>query len=351
MCEQPLVSVIIPVYNVEQYLYECIDSVVAQTYTNLEIILVDDGSTDGSGKICDEYAEKDERILVMHKKNEGVSSARNSALEISTGTYVAFIDADDYVDSNFINKLYMALFNNNVDIAICGYEKIGGLDLVSGNTTTKYRTEKIVLEKSGRLNTGKLWFHAFDTNFVGCYLWNKLFKKKFLDKMQFDRELCIGEDMIYLAQYLKNVNDAYYINEPLYKYRINCNSALNTTNVLAKDTVIKKIESAIEATEILDSLIQKEKNVLKYYVSYRKVRTSVWCIFKMVVTDLNEKAIFDRIKQIVRQNYCNYTKVRYGSKIQKIAVIGLLCSPKLVFIIGKIFRYLFPQKLYEYSRK
>ena len=114
-----LISIIIPVYNVEQYLSRCIDSVINQTYKNLEIILIDDGSTDDSGEICDEYALKDNRIKVMHKQNGGVSSARNEGLDISKGNYIGFIDSDDFIEKDMYEFLYDLLTKNNCDISCC----------------------------------------------------------------------------------------------------------------------------------------------------------------------------------------------------------------------------------------
>ena len=120
----PLISVIIPVYKVEKYLERCVASVVGQTYKNLEIILVDDGSPDNSGAMCDEYAKKDDRIKVIHKKNGGLSDARNAGLEIMSGSYVGFVDSDDYIATEFFERLYSALKKNDADISMCGVIKI-----------------------------------------------------------------------------------------------------------------------------------------------------------------------------------------------------------------------------------
>lgn len=117
-----LISVIIPVYKVEKYLDECIQSVINQTYKNLEIILVDDGSPDNCGKICDEYAKKDNRIKVIHKENGGLSSARNAGLDIARGEYISFIDSDDYVSKDFIKN--MSIQMANADLIICGMKNV-----------------------------------------------------------------------------------------------------------------------------------------------------------------------------------------------------------------------------------
>ena len=114
------VSVIIPVYNVENYIHRCLNSVISQTYDNLEIILVDDGSTDDSGRICDEYKEKDGRGVVIHKENGGQATARNFALDIATGDYIAFVDSDDYIEEDMFYSMMNEFIYNDVDIVVCG---------------------------------------------------------------------------------------------------------------------------------------------------------------------------------------------------------------------------------------
>lgn len=138
-----LVSVIVPVYNVLPYLRKCIDSILAQTYSNLEIILVDDGSTDGSGAVCDEYAEVDLRIKVLHKENGGLSSARNSGLDVATGDWISFVDSDDYIEKTMIQTLFESCCNNNIPLAVTG---IRAFDNETGQTVSTYipEAEKIV---------------------------------------------------------------------------------------------------------------------------------------------------------------------------------------------------------------
>lgn len=120
----PVVSIIVPVYNVKSYVGECVESLCRQTYTNLEILLVDDGSTDGSGEVCDEYAGRDERIRVIHQANRGLSGARNMGLDDVQGEYIAFVDSDDLVSPNYIETLYELLMKYEADIAACAYIKV-----------------------------------------------------------------------------------------------------------------------------------------------------------------------------------------------------------------------------------
>ena len=119
--EEELISVILPIYNVEKYLEKCLKSVINQTYKNLEIILVDDGSKDNSPQICDEYAVKDKRIVVIHKSNGGLSDARNAGIEIAKGKYIALIDSDDYVEKDYVQFLYQLIKENNAEMSICSH--------------------------------------------------------------------------------------------------------------------------------------------------------------------------------------------------------------------------------------
>ena len=128
------ISVIVPVYNVKLYLHKCVDSILNQTYQNIEVLLIDDGSTDGSSDICDSYTEKDSRIKVVHKKNGGLSSARNTGLDMATGEYILFVDSDDYIDIEMIRRLYDALVKTGADMGVCNIRMVG----VDGLTTFPY---------------------------------------------------------------------------------------------------------------------------------------------------------------------------------------------------------------------
>lgn len=124
---KPLISIIMPVYNVEQYLNYCMESILAQDYKNLEIILIDDGSTDSSGDMCDEYAKNDSRIKVIHKKNGGLSSARNIGIEVMTGKYMTFVDPDDYIRIDYVSRMYKYILEDETDLVVCSYKKILGV--------------------------------------------------------------------------------------------------------------------------------------------------------------------------------------------------------------------------------
>lgn len=169
------ISIIVPVYNVEGYLEECINSLIHQTYLNIDIILIDDGSSDSSGEICDKYKKIDNRIQVVHKKNGGVSSARNAGLSLVNTKYISFVDPDDYVSEQFIEKLYNSLIENSADIAVCNFFTIKGKNIFE---------EKEIRDKN--LNQEEALRLLVKDEIMSSYLWNKLFKRELFNNLQFD---------------------------------------------------------------------------------------------------------------------------------------------------------------------
>lgn len=168
-----LVSVIIPVYKVEKYLNRCIESVVKQTYENLEIILVDDGSPDRCPQMCEEWKQKDSRIKVIHKKNGGLSDARNVGLESMTGRYVTFIDSDDYVHPQFIECLYSSIYNYDADIVACEYQEVNADAVVKEMEVIDCK--KIQLKQLNEIT------HVT----IAINVWNKMYKKELFDIIRF----------------------------------------------------------------------------------------------------------------------------------------------------------------------
>jgi glycosyltransferase involved in cell wall biosynthesis len=176
------ISIIVPIYKVEQYLRKCVESILAQTYTNIEIILVNDGSPDNCGKICDEYAKKDNRIKVIHKENGGLSSARNAGLDTATGDLIGFIDGDDFIDKDMYETLYKLLVENNVDLVECSFK------IVKSCKLKPLQTDKI---NDGRIEMGdnlfalrKLLEHP-----IRNVAWNKLYKRELFDDLRYPDKL------------------------------------------------------------------------------------------------------------------------------------------------------------------
>lgn len=207
--DNPLISVIIPVYKVENYLKQCLDSVCGQTYNNLEIILVDDGSPDDCGEICDEYAMKDSRVKVIHKKNGGLSSARNTALDIAMGDYISFVDSDDYLDLLFYEKLMTTALANDSQIVMCGRYDVSQTGICP----------KFFLDKNCTI-TKKEVMGLILADKIGSQPWDKLYKKSLFENIRFP-EGRVYEDIgtTYLA--FHKCNNFAFMHEPLYYYRLN----------------------------------------------------------------------------------------------------------------------------------
>ena len=234
-----MISVIVPVYGVEAYLDRCVKSLLSQTYTDLEIILIDDGSPDRCGEMCDCWAALDSRIKAVHQKNAGLAGARNAGLEICKGEYVCFVDSDDDIDPQMIGILYKAMHDGNYDLAICGHRRIkeaGQLPPFQG---------KIAEAKA--LNSSELWQEVFGRlNNSAC---NKLYKRNLIGSLRFPLGLIHGEDFIFNLQYITQCKNAVMIDAPLYHYYLRRDSITKSgfreskfDEITAKDMALKLVE-------------------------------------------------------------------------------------------------------------
>lgn len=218
-----MISVIVPVYNVEKYLEQCIDSLLSQTYQNFEIILVDDGSTDSSGKICDIYKENHKNIKVIHKKNEGLGFARNTGLLYATGEYVTFIDSDDYVDKYLLEDLYNGILETDVDVCIGGFKKVAdsGQVLYEEKYDEQYFIHDSTTNKAFIKMLGSL---PSKHDSIRMSVWNVLYKLSIIknNNIQFpsEREL-ISEDLIFDFFYYQHVKKCKILDNSNYYYRSN----------------------------------------------------------------------------------------------------------------------------------
>lgn len=202
-----LISIIVPVYNVEKYLNRCVESIVNQTYKNLEIILIDDGSPDNCPKMCDAWAEKDGRIKVIHKENGGAASARNAGLEVVTGNYIGFVDSDDYIDENMFSEMINSVCVNDSDIAICNTYSIdsnGNIELRSLNYNG------VLVDKYSLISLNK-------GGYFGAVLWNCLFKRELWDNIRFPNYKK-HEDVAVLYYAYYRANKISYVDKALYYY-------------------------------------------------------------------------------------------------------------------------------------
>lgn len=275
------ISIIIPIYNCAQYLSRCINSILAQTYSDFELILVNDGSTDESAIICDEYAKKDSRIITFHKDNEGVSSARNAGLRIASGKYISFIDADDSIDKQFLFTLISK--DIDVDLIICGYTEIDSTSNIVKNQLYNIPSKQIY--KFSEIIKYILSSTYTNSNLTNSCC-NKIYKKSIID----DNNLLFanrkrGEDWLFNIEYLQVIDTAIYHNIPLYKYHRNNTSAMSH---LHENQISLWIENRIIRQDLID----------KYELSINeKLYNTVW--IKKVLQYIYELYYFSNPNKVI----------------------------------------------------
>lgn len=213
------VSVIIPVYNVENFLKQCLDSVANQTLQDFQVIVVDDGSTDGSGKICDDYAALDSRFIVIHKINGGLASARLAGAEKATGDYIINVDGDDYLEKDMLKSLYDAAITNDCDVAVCTFNRIlpdGSIQKAGYKLSGVYDRQRIKKELVPFIVPGT------DAEIFSPNVWTKLIRRELYLKnlTYYDKNLSMSEDVVITVANLINAQSLVYVDKPLYNYRI-----------------------------------------------------------------------------------------------------------------------------------
>lgn len=234
----PKLSVIVPVYNTEKYLRKCIDSILAQTFTDFELILVDDGSTDKSGAICDEYARCDHRIRVVHQENAGVTRARKAGVALSKGDYVTYVDSDDWIDSNTYSNIMFHIEMHNADIGIFAIALEKSLPIVISNCIgegvfSKERLQETVYQRM-------LFDYSLNRSGVIASLCNKVIKREIIQKSiaVIPNELDYGEDAIAGYLCMLNASTVYISNEPFYHYRDNPLSVSHMDSSVMKKRIL-----------------------------------------------------------------------------------------------------------------
>lgn len=305
---QELITVVLPIYNVEQYVAECIDSVINQTYQNIEIILVDDGSQDKSGKICDDYKEKDARIQVIHKENGGLSDARNIGIEKARGKYICFVDSDDIIKESYIENLYQLIRKYNVSMAICDFQRIASIKDIKEDT---YPKKEIVYEKREILEK----IYNKSTYVQTTVAWNKLYDITLFKKHKFPKGK-LHEDEYTTYQLYYDIDKVVMTTEKLYYYRYVPQSIMHKAFSLKRLDGIQALEERMmffkeKKEEHLYNLtlIQYESILMIHYMNcklYLKeekdIQNELWNkykkMFKKVIT-LKEISLKDKIKLTV----------------------------------------------------
>lgn len=309
-----MLSIIVPVYNVEKYIGKCIESIVNQTYKDLEIILVDDGSTDNSGKICDEWARKDKRIKVIHKKNGGLSDARNAGLDICTGDYIGFVDSDDYIELNMYEELLNDCIENNCDCSIS--------TIIMEQENGKSKIEpKIEISKIGSNIDGHRLILLSNPATV-----NKLYKKELFNNIRFPKGK-LYEDIVTIPYIIDKCKEIYISNKAYYHYLQRNNSIVHTNFNL------KKLDYLANAEEYYNFVISKYPKLIEEADRY------LILVLTSIITDIypyrkKYSKEYNNIIKKLKEFKSKYKKNKYISKTKKIMVFFDL--HKLIWIVNFI---------------
>mgnify|MGYP004532818717 CR=1 FL=1 len=312
---EPEISIIVPVYKVEKYLERCINSVLIQTFDNFELILVDDGSPDKCGEICDKYAKLDSRIKVIHKKNGGLSSARNVGLDVAKGKYIGFVDSDDYINKYMFQKLYENIIQNNADISMCDYEEIvkDTIVIYKENKNTK----KLVLNSIEALENiykEKGWIYV-----IAC---NKLYKKSIFDNLRFPVGK-IHEDEMIAHEILYKANKIVFEDEKLYYYLQHDNS------IMGKSYNIKRLDIIDAMRERAEFFYKKNLMQLQYKAEYEYLKTFFKLYYKFIYNGPEWDLRFKSLKKGYNSIFFRVLKNPQYNFKEKVMLFVFYISPNM----------------------
>ena len=306
------ISVIVPVYNVEQYLERCVDSIINQTYTNLEIILVNDGSTDNSGKLCDELAKKDERIRVIHKENGGLSDARNRGIDESESDLVGFIDSDDYIDSDMYEVLLKNLNDTDADLSMCA------LYDVYNNTPEAQVTNK----ETWKLSSEQAIKMVMEAKILSVTAVNKLYRKSLFTDLKFEVGK-IAEDAFIMIKLLDKCEKIVATNEKKYYY-------VHRENSITTQKFSTKFLNVIEAYEQNSNIILEKYPKLKDVAQTRMNWAYFYVLDRLLLDDnYNDKELENKLISYLKNHRKDILNDPLFTKGRKIGFIALLLSRNL----------------------
>lgn len=325
------VSIIVPVYQVESYIRQCVDSILAQTFADFELILVDDGSKDMSGQICDAYAAKDARVKVIHKENGGLSDARNRGMDQMTGNYFMFVDSDDYIAPTMVESLYKSILNEHADIAACNY-----LNFFENDREKDFATSI----QSEILTGAEIFYNRKNERNYGIWTvaWNKLYKKERFGNIRF-RFGKYHEDEFWANDIYRMHIKVITIPECLYYYRQRSDSIMGKKSITRNLDIIEAFQERIKIYLQEPQYAGQAYKVLVYSLEYLEES-------KKLITNSKEQTRFiqaeKRTKDIIQQ-----LKQRKLSGIQRISLVFMGIHPCLVFAVGMKFRGLLERVLLD----
>ena len=251
-----LVSIIIPIYNVEKYLEQCIKSLINQTYRNLEIILINDGSTDKSTKICEKYKNQDNRIVFINKKNGGAASAKNEGLKIAKGDYITFVDSDDFIEPDMIEYMVNTIKKYNSDIIQCSFTNLY-------KNTERFKQDKIVEQKISSKDFLELFLKKWDSSLF----WNKLFKREVIENVFFKEGRCI-DDEFFTYKCVINSKSIVTSNKIVYNYRMRKSGVMKSESS-QKQILKDRVDYLYERYELVRKIYKDlDKSFLEHLLTY-----------------------------------------------------------------------------------
>ena len=341
--ELPLITVAVTVYNIKDYLKRSIESVCNQTYHNLEILLVDDGSTDESGKICDDYAKKDKRIRVIHKENGGPSEARNYAIEQAKGEYIAFVDGDDWIDLDMYENMYLALKKGEADLAVCSYKQ------VSANHIEDPTTEEILyFEQDEALES---FIREEENVRIQNAAWNKLFKQELLKEQRFP----VGklyEEIVFTTKLLHMAKRVVYLNQGYYNYVVDRVGSIMNVGVNRR-IFTDQIPLYYEKRKYLQSIDRKDLVDIHNYFFYKRLLLHYQELKATKVEDYKKycKQIVDIIRE-EKEYISDAFASTVGNKNEMLKMKLFQINPKVYEIFIRVNeQYLLPYKVLKASQK
>ncbi len=320
------ISIIVPIYNVKDYLKQCVSSIISQTYTNLEIILVDDGATDGCSEICDELSQTDSRIRVIHKPNGGLSDARNAGLDIATGDYIGFVDSDDSIESDMFELLLNNLLKHNADISCCRYTRVwdDGKEEEIGN-------DHAVSVYTG--NDGLREYLYGKT--MDPFVWNKLYKATLLnshdgEKYRFIKGI-LGEDNPFNIEILKNIDKIVLAGESKYRYLQKRAGAITNSGVSQK-----KIDSVFFWDSVRKDCAQHYPE-LEIYALRRQALFYIG-LYNSIYGDKKYKAEANTIRVFLKEHNRTIQKSELCEKILKLSSALIVTAPWIYSIAMRLYK-------------
>lgn len=329
------VSIVVPVYQVENYIRKCIESIQAQTFSDFELILVDDGSKDSSGRICDEYAKKDDRIKVIHKKNEGVASARNDGIRYSKGKYICFIDADDWIEETMLESCINNMSKTDADVVCHGYKQ----ELWKGESVVNVEEKNVT--DSFKTLTHEDISEKMEVFWPCCsnYVWNYFFKREIMKEESFP-DIKISEDHIFVLNVLKKCRKLSFLKDTSYHYCMRMGSTANRwddTGLFCQIKMIEACYSFMEAFKISES--RKRKLMAQITLSAYSYAIYMFC-FPECKLSIREKMsqLKNMKKQLKIDELIPYATVQGLSFLEKIKK-KLICwkLERVLLLTGPIF--------------